>query len=155
MQFKRKAPTSSQQPGSTSNGSDEVAPRPPSVNANSLPSPEDAPPLDTADTTARSSSTTTAKPTVRFADDHDSTSRGTNTPQPSASAQSIPDAVAAAAAVAVQEAEARKTTLANLESRLTSSEYYRRTPIFQQRSMAAACSEAVQIGHGTVLRMKG
>ena len=61
----------------------------------------------------------------------------------------------ALAIAAAKDAENRKQTLANLENRLTTSEYYQKTPIFQQKTMAAACADAVLVGHGTVLRMKG
>ena len=152
MQFKRKPPVDPNPPSRPETNINDTGP---STASNRPPTPPDDPAhQETADSTPKPSTATT-KPSVRFADDQESTSKTDSTTRSQPSAQDLAERAAEAALVAMKEAEARKQTLASLESRLTSSEYYRRTAVFQTRSMAAACAEAVKISHGNVLRMKG
>ncbi|GAA6059111.1 hypothetical protein JCM10212_002082, partial [Sporobolomyces blumeae] len=78
------------------------------------------------------------------------------TPEPSQPAPASTGPTAAdLVAAAEQEAELRKRALAGLEGRLTSSDYFRTTSVFREKSLVAACADAVQVAHGTALRMKG
>ncbi|GAA5893458.1 uncharacterized protein JCM6883_003524 [Sporobolomyces salmoneus] len=149
LQFKRNPPVAPQNPTSntTSADSSEITDDPTPVSTNRPPSEEHATPLNNEDSGAKPAS----KPSVRFADDQETPNGADSQAQASSSTVNERDAVAAAAT----EAENRRQTLAGLQSRLITSEYYRRTPIFHEKSMAAACAEAVCVGHGTVLRMKG
>ncbi|GAA6008236.1 hypothetical protein JCM11491_001939 [Sporobolomyces phaffii] len=150
MQFKRRPPIAPHAPliqsKSPSDSSDQGAVSNSTAVAKAPPVAEDSAQSAQSDATPKATSTST-KPSVRFADEADSTTTAEESP--------MEDDYAAAAASRAAAAAEREQSLANLETRLTSSEYYRRTPVFQQRSIAAACAEAVRISQGTVLRMKG
>lgn len=157
MQFKRKppavsppvriSPTADIEPLTSSNKTN--AP----VDASCQPPPAPAP---TEDPRTRPSS---AKPSVRFADASTPAIPAANggvAPRPSNGRTDDSDSGEGALAIAAaKDAENRKQTLANLESRLTTSEYYTKTKILQEKTLGAACADAVLVGHGTVLRMKG
>ncbi|GAA5948164.1 hypothetical protein JCM3765_007137 [Sporobolomyces pararoseus] len=152
MQFKRKPPVDPNPPSRPEATINEPTP---SAASNRPPTPPDDPAQHKRADSASKPSSASTKPSVRFADDQESTSKVGSTTRSQPSAQELAERAAEAALVAMKEAETRKQTLASLETRLTSSEYYRRTAVFQSRSMAAACAEAVKISHGNVLRMKG
>ncbi|GAA5843896.1 hypothetical protein JCM3766R1_005957 [Sporobolomyces carnicolor] len=164
MQFKRKPPvephksplrpTSSN--GDSSTMTDHAHPATPATIGQSIP-------VDDTTNSAKGVSgqrhlASSQRPSVRFAEDAESSSRqgselhGRHSSESSVESETF---ARAAAAAAEAEAENRRQTLTGLENRLTSSEFYRRTPVFEEKALPAACAEAVHVDHGTVLRMKG